>query len=60
MFGPNTEPVTLKRDCEVILVPDGFPVTLNADSLAYITQSMGGCKPVSTITPAEWKWALER
>ena len=43
MFGPNSEPATLKRDCEVILVPDGFPVTLHTDSLVYITQAMGGC-----------------
>lgn len=43
MFGPESEPVTLKRDVEVILVPDGFPVKLNTDSLVYITQAMGGC-----------------
>ncbi len=43
MFGPNSEPVTLKRDVEVILVPDGFPVTLHTDNLVYITQAMGGC-----------------
>jgi probable FeS assembly SUF system protein SufT len=43
MFEPNNEPVTLKRDVEVILVPDGFPVTLNTDSLVYIIQAMGGC-----------------
>lgn len=43
MFGPNSEPVALKRDVDVVLVPDGIQVTLNADSLVYITQSMGGC-----------------
>jgi len=43
MFGPNSEPVSLKRDCEVVLVPDGFQVTLNTDNLVYITQAMGGC-----------------
>jgi probable FeS assembly SUF system protein SufT len=42
MFGPDSEPVALKRDVEVTLVPDGFQVTLNADSLVYITQAMGG------------------
>ena len=42
MFGPDSEPVALKRDVEVTLVPDGFPVTLNTDSLVYITQAMGG------------------
>jgi len=43
MFGNDSEPVTLKRDCEVIIVPDGIPVTLEKDSLVYITQAMGGC-----------------
>jgi probable FeS assembly SUF system protein SufT len=43
MFGPDSEPVNLKRDCEVIIVPDGIPVTLEKDSLVYITQAMGGC-----------------
>jgi len=42
MFGPDSEPVALQRDVEVTLVPDGFQVTLNADSLVYITQAMGG------------------
>ncbi len=42
MFGQDSEPVTLKRDCEVIMVPDGFPVTLDKGSLVYITQAMGG------------------
>jgi len=43
MFGPDSEPVALRRDCEAIIVPDGHPVTLEADSLVYITQAMGGC-----------------
>jgi len=42
MFGPDSEPVALKRDVEVTLVPDGFQVTLHTDSLVYITQAMGG------------------
>jgi probable FeS assembly SUF system protein SufT len=42
MFGADSEPVALKRDVEVTLVPDGFPVTLHVDSLVYITQAMGG------------------
>ena len=42
MFGPNSEPVTLKRDVDVILVPDGYQVTLRTDSLVYLTQAMGG------------------
>lgn len=43
MFGPDSEPVALQRDVDVVLVPDGVQVTLNEDSLVYITQSMGGC-----------------
>ena len=42
MFGPDSEPVALKRDVDVTLVPDGFQVTLRVDSLVYITQAMGG------------------
>ncbi|MFQ5609116.1 MAG: putative Fe-S cluster assembly protein SufT [Gammaproteobacteria bacterium] len=42
MFGPDSEPVTLKRDVDVTLVPDGYPVTLRVDNLVYITQAMGG------------------
>jgi len=42
MIGPESEPVTLKRDCDVIVVPDGIPVTLESGSLVYITQAMGG------------------
>ena len=42
MFGPDSEPVALKRDVDVTLVPDGFQVRLNVDSLVYITQAMGG------------------
>ena len=43
MFGPDSEPVVLNRDCEAIIVPDGIPVTLGKDALVYITQAMGGC-----------------
>ena len=43
MFGPDNEPVTLKRDLEAVIVPDGFTVTLEKDSLVHITQAMGGC-----------------
>lgn len=43
MFGPDSEPVALKRDVDVVLVPDGYQISLHADSLVYVTQSMGGC-----------------
>lgn len=42
MFGQDSEPVTLKRDCQVNVVPAGFQVTLEKGSLVYITQAMGG------------------
>jgi probable FeS assembly SUF system protein SufT len=42
MMGPDSEPVTLTRDCDAIVVPDGIPVRLEAGSLVYITQAMGG------------------
>ena len=42
MFGQDSEPVTLKRDVEVIVVPAGFAVNLEKGSLVYITQAMGG------------------
>lgn len=42
MFGQDSEPVTLKRDCEVIVVPSGIPETLEKGCLVYVTQAMGG------------------
>ena len=42
MFGQDSEPVVLARDCEVTVVPAGFQVTLEKGSLVYITQAMGG------------------
>lgn len=42
MFGQDSEPVTLARDCDVIVVPAGFEVTLEKGALVYITQAMGG------------------
>jgi probable FeS assembly SUF system protein SufT len=42
MIGQDSEPVTLARDCEVIVVPAGYPETLECGSLVYITQAMGG------------------
>jgi len=42
MFGQDSEPVVLARDCDVTVVPAGFQVTLEKGSLVYITQAMGG------------------
>lgn len=42
MNGIDNEPVVIRRDVEGLVVPNGIPVTLPKDSLAYITQAMGG------------------
>ena len=42
MFHQESEPVTLSRDCEAIIIPDGEPVMLPQGSLGYITQALGG------------------
>ncbi len=42
MFGQESEPVVLARDCDAIVVPAGEAVTLEKGSLVYITQAMGG------------------
>lgn len=39
---PENEPITLSRDCDAILIPDGTPISLKKDSIVYITQSLGG------------------
>jgi probable FeS assembly SUF system protein SufT len=43
MFGNESEPVALRRDVETIIVPDGYAVKLQKDSLVHITQALGGC-----------------
>ncbi|MGH8496257.1 MAG: putative Fe-S cluster assembly protein SufT [Gammaproteobacteria bacterium] len=42
MYGYNSEPVTLQRDCKAVLIPAGDEVTLPAGALGYITQALGG------------------
>lgn len=42
MFSQSSEPVQLQRDCDVIIIPSGDPVTLPAGSSGYITQALGG------------------
>ncbi|MEM7281243.1 MAG: putative Fe-S cluster assembly protein SufT [Pseudomonadota bacterium] len=42
MFHQESEPVTLSRDCEAIIIPDGEPVMLPQGALGYITQALGG------------------
>jgi probable FeS assembly SUF system protein SufT len=42
MFGYDSEPFTLARDCPAVLIPAGDEVTLPAGSIGYITQALGG------------------
>ena len=41
MFG-NNEPVTLSRDCQAIIIPDGVERTLPAGTSGFLTQALGG------------------
>jgi probable FeS assembly SUF system protein SufT len=41
-------PITLTRDCEAIVIPDGYPVTLPAGSEVILTQTLGGDYTVMT------------
>lgn len=41
-FSLSSEPFTLTRDCEVIMVPAGEKVILPAGQVGYITQALGG------------------
>jgi len=43
MFSQDSEPVVLKRDIKVIVVPAGMEIDLHKGALVYITQAMGGC-----------------
>jgi probable FeS assembly SUF system protein SufT len=41
-FSPSSEPFTLERDCDAVMVPQGEHVTLPAGQAGYITQALGG------------------
>jgi probable FeS assembly SUF system protein SufT len=41
-------PITLTRDCEAIVIPDGYQVTLPAGSDVTVTQTLGGDYTVMT------------
>lgn len=43
----HNEPITLLRDCEAALIPDGTPIKLVKDSIVYITQALGGSYTVN-------------
>jgi len=41
-FSLTSEPFTLQRDCEAVMVPVGEQVVLPAGQVGYITQALGG------------------
>jgi probable FeS assembly SUF system protein SufT len=41
-FSLSSEPFTLQRDCEAVMVPAGEQVMLPAGQIGYITQALGG------------------
>jgi probable FeS assembly SUF system protein SufT len=42
MYGQDSEPVTLARDCQAIIVPAGDQVILRKGARGLITQALGG------------------
>ena len=41
-FSLSSEPFTLERDCNAVMVPQGETVVLPAGQIGYITQALGG------------------
>ncbi|MGA9422772.1 MAG: putative Fe-S cluster assembly protein SufT [Rhodanobacteraceae bacterium] len=41
-YSQTSEPISLARDCEAVMVPQGDVVTLPAGQVGYITQALGG------------------
>lgn len=41
-FSLSSEPFTLQRDCDAVMVPVGESVVLPAGQIGYITQALGG------------------
>lgn len=41
------EPISLLRDCEAILIPEGSPITLTKGTTVYVTQALGGSVTVN-------------
>lgn len=41
------EPISLLRDCEAILIPDGTSITLTEGTAVYVTQALGGSVTVN-------------
>jgi hypothetical protein len=41
------EPITLLRDCEAILIPEGTSINLKEGTAVYVTQALGGSVTVN-------------
>jgi probable FeS assembly SUF system protein SufT len=41
------EPITLLRDCEAVLIPEGSAITLTEGTAVYVTQALGGSVTVN-------------
>jgi probable FeS assembly SUF system protein SufT len=44
----NEQPVIVKRDCDVLMIPSGEKLTLFSGSTVWLTQSLGGSYTVMT------------
>jgi probable FeS assembly SUF system protein SufT len=42
MTAQMNEPITVQRDCEAILIPDGTRIEVPQGSIVFITQALGG------------------
>jgi probable FeS assembly SUF system protein SufT len=42
MSSHTSQPCTFERDCEVVMIPSGDPVSMPAGTAGYITQALGG------------------
>ena len=41
------EPIALSRDVDAVLIPDGTPVTLEAETVVFVIQALGGSVTVN-------------
>lgn len=46
-FPEYNEPISLLRDCEAILIPDGTAITLTTGTSVFVTQALGGSVTVN-------------
>lgn len=41
------EPISVQRDCDAILIPEGSPIRIPAGTTVYVTQALGGTVTVN-------------